>query len=136
MGVILSPIYFYNYLLKISIMNTNINNPNFIIFLDNITNTIQTHVSVGGYFNLTSEKKLGIQYIVFKLLKTSLKIKEKITNPELKAFVVILCKKNEDNENYEIASILNDIIKNFDAINEKTTPKKRTPKPKETKDRK
>ena len=117
-------------------MNTNVNNPNFIAFLDNVTNTIMTHVTVNGYFNLYPEKKLGIQYIVFKLLKTSLKIKEKVTENELKSFVVILCKKNEESENYELASILNDIITNFDAVNEKTKPKRMSTKTKETKDNK
>jgi len=120
-------------------MNTNVNNPSFIAFLDNITNTILTHVTVTGYFGLSPDKKLGMQYIVFKLLKTSLKIKGKITDSEMKAFIVILCKKNEEVENYELASILYDIIRNFDAVNEKTKPQKpqkRQTKPKETKEKK
>jgi hypothetical protein len=102
-------------------MDINVNHPNFIVFLDNVSNTILAHVTTTGYFALSPEKKLGMQYIVFKLMKTSLRIKGSLTTDELKSFTVILCKKNEENENYELAAILNDIIKNFDSVNEKTT---------------
>lgn len=108
-------------------MDININHPNFISFLDNLTNTILTHVTINGYFSLPSDKQIGVQYIVFKLLKTSLRIKGKLTDDELKGFTIILCKKNEENENYELAAILNDIVKNFDSVNEKTNTIKQTP---------
>lgn len=102
-------------------MDINVNHPNFVIFLDNVSNTILAHVTINGYFGLTPDKKLGLQYIVFKLMKTSLRIKGTLTNDEVKNFTFILCKKNEENENYELAAILNDILKNFDTVNEKTT---------------
>jgi len=101
-------------------MDINTNHPSFIVFLDNVSNTILAHVTTTGYFGLSADKKLGMQYIVFKLMKTSLRIKGRLTDEELKSFTVILCKKNEESENYELAAILNDIIKNFDAVNEKT----------------
>ena len=112
-------------------MDINVNHPNFIVFLDNVSNTILAHVTTTGYFSSPPDKKLGVQYIVFKLMKTSLRIKGALTNDELKSFTVILCKKNEESENYELAAILNDIVKNFDAVNEKTTtinPHIKTPK--------
>ena len=115
------------YMININ-MNIDVNHPNFLQFLDNVTNTILNHVTISGYFQLTSDKKLGVQYIVFKLMKTSLRIKGKLTAEELKAFTVVLCKKNEENENYELAAILNDITKNFDSVYEKTETKKSTTK--------
>jgi len=102
-------------------MDINVNHPNFILFLDNVSNTILAHVTTTGYFGLSSDKKIGMQYIVFKLMKTSLRIKGNLTTDEIKSFTIVLCKKNEECENYELAAILNDIIKNFDAVNEKTT---------------
>jgi hypothetical protein len=44
----------------------------------------------------------------------------------LRSFVSVLWKKNEESENYEFASILNDIAQNFDSVNEVTKPVKRT----------
>jgi len=101
-------------------MNGDVNNPNFILFLDNVTNTIFNHVTISGYFKLSDEKKLGVQYFVLKLIKTSLRIKGKITPKDLKAFNFILLKKNEESENYELAAVLSDINKNFDSVYEKT----------------
>jgi len=101
-------------------MDINLNHPNFIIFLDNVSNTIVAHVTTSGYFGLSSDKKLGVQYIVLKLIKTSLRVKGRLNDDELKKFTQVLWKKNEDNENYELAAILNDILKNFESVNEKT----------------
>lgn len=109
-------------------MNFDANHPNFILFLDNVTNTIYNHVTISGYFKLADDKKLGVQYIVLKLINTSLKIKGKVTKDDLKAFLVILIKKNEENENYELAGTLSDILKNFDTVYEKTHTKKTTTK--------
>jgi len=105
-------------------MNVDVNNPNFILFLDNVTNTIFSHVTISGYFKLSNEKKLGVQYFVFKLIKTSLRIKGKIGSEDLKAFNTILLKKNEENENYELAAVLSDINKNFESVYEKTNIQK------------
>lgn len=108
-------------------MDINVNHPNFIVFLDNVTNTILTHVTTNGYFSLPLDKQISMQYIVFKLLKTSLRIKGKMSDSDLKSFTIILCKKNEESENYELAAILNDIVKNFDTVNEKTNTIKQVP---------
>lgn len=109
-------------------MNININHPSFISFLNGITNNIVSNVSLENYFNLSSDKKIVSQYTVLKLMKNVLKTKAKVTDDELRAFVVILCKKNEESENYELASVLNDISNNFEKINECTIPKKRNNK--------
>jgi len=38
---------------------------------------------------------------------------------------VVLCKKNEEAENYEFAAVLNDVVNNFDTVNKiKPSPKK------------
>jgi hypothetical protein len=50
----------------------------------------------------------------------------KLTDNEMKSFLVVLWKKNEENENYEFTAILNDISNNFESINEFTKTPKRT----------
>jgi hypothetical protein len=109
-------------------MNVNINHPSFISFLNQVTTNILSNISIEKYFNLTPEKKLNAQYIVFKLLKSSVKIRATMTDTELRSFIIVLWKKSEDKENYEFAAILNDINKNFTIINELQNPKKRTNK--------
>lgn len=107
-------------------MRVNVNHPSFISFLDNVTNTILSNVTVENYFQLTQEKKLAVQFAVLKLMKNSVKVRAKLTDLELRSFVVVLWKKNEEVENYEFAAILNDISTNFETINEITNTPKRT----------
>jgi hypothetical protein len=64
--------------------------------------------------------------MVLKLMKNAVKVRAKLTDNELRSFVSVLWKKNEESENYEFASILNDIAQNFDSVNEVTKPVKRT----------
>jgi hypothetical protein len=109
-------------------MNININHPTFIAFLEQVTNKILTSISIDNYFKLSQEKKLRVQFMVFKLMKNSTKVRGKFNDSELKSFVMILCKKNEEYENYEFSAILNDIHNNFDKINELTTVKRKTTK--------
>jgi hypothetical protein len=107
-------------------MNVNINHPSFISFLDNVSASILSNVTVNNYFSLTPDKKLGVQYMVLKLMKNAVKVRAKLTDNELRSFVSVLWKKNEESENYEFASILNDIAQNFDSVNEVTSkPTKR-----------
>jgi hypothetical protein len=106
-------------------MRVNVNHPSFITFLDNVTTTILSNITVENYFQLSSDKKLGVQYAVLKLMKTAVKVRVKLTDLELRSFVVVLCKKNEESENYEFSSILNDISINFEKINEAVKPTKR-----------
>jgi hypothetical protein len=106
-------------------MRVNVNHPSFITFLDNVTTTILSNITVENYFQLSSDKKLGVQYAVLKLMKTAIKVRVKLTDLELRSFVVVLCKKNEESENYEFSSILNDISTNFETINEAVKPIKR-----------
>ncbi len=109
-------------------MNVNINHPSFISFLDNVTSSILSNVTVENYFKLTSDKKLGVQYMVFKLMKNAVKVRAKLSDNELRSFVAVLWKKNEEMENYEFAAILNDISQNFETVNEVTKPVKRSPR--------
>jgi hypothetical protein len=109
-------------------MNVNVNHPSFIQFLDNVTANILSNVTVENYFSLTQDKRLGVQYMVLKLMKNSVKVRAKLTDNELRSFVSVLWKKNEDVENYEFAAILNDIAQNFDTINEVTKTTKRAPR--------
>jgi hypothetical protein len=105
-------------------MKVNVNNPSFISFLENISNNILSAIKLEGYFELTSEKKLAVSFTVLNLIKNSAKVKANLSDAELKSFITVLCKKNEDNENYEFAAVLNDVVKNFDAINDMSTIKK------------
>lgn len=98
-------------------MKVNVNHPSFISFLENVTNNILSTIKIDEYFNLSIEKKLAISFTVLNLLKNSAKIKANLSDPELKTFIIVLCKKSEENENYEFAAVLNDVIKNFDVVN-------------------
>lgn len=109
-------------------MNVNVNHPSFITFLDNVTSSILSNVTVENYFKLTTDKKLGVQYMVFKLMKNAVKVRAKLSDLELRSFVTVLWKKNEEAENYEFAAILNDISQNFDKVNEVTKSVKRAPR--------
>ena len=106
-------------------MNVNVNHPTYILFLDNVTNGILSNVTVNTYFSIADEKKIKVQYIVLKLMKTLIKSRGKFSDPEIKSFILILMKKNEDNENFELAAILRDISNNFDTVNELSKPVKK-----------
>lgn len=97
-------------------MAINVNHPSFISFLENVTNIIISEIDIKSYFNITLEKRLKIQKAVFLLLKKSLKSRALVTDVEIKAFVIVLQKKSEDSENYEVSAILKDIIINYDTI--------------------
>lgn len=109
-------------------MNINVNHPSFITFLNQVTTAILSNITIDNYFSLPQEKKLNVQYAVFKLFKNAIKFRATFTDNELKSLITLLWKKNEESENYEFASILNDIKNNFDAVNEFTKPKRRTNK--------
>lgn len=111
-------------------MKVNVNHPSFISFLDQITTNILSLISTEKYFELTPEQKIKAQLHVFKLLKNSVRVRATMTDNELKSLIIVLWRKSEESENYEFASILNDMGKNFDIINESSTPKKRTNKQK------
>ena len=106
-------------------MKININHPSFISFLDNVTNSILSNITIENYFKLTQEKKMSVLYTVFKLMKKSLSVRAKLSDAEMIAFVTVLWKKNEEAENYEFAAILHDIANNFEAVNEFTKTIKR-----------
>jgi hypothetical protein len=106
-------------------MNVNVNHPTYILFLDNVTNGILSNVTVNTYFSVAPEKKIKVQYIVLKLMKNLIKSRGKFSDPEIKSFILILMKKNEENENFELAAILRDISNNFDTVNELSKPVKK-----------
>lgn len=107
-------------------MAINVNHPSFISFLENVTSIIISEIDIKSYFNITPEKRLKIQKAVLLLLKKSLKTRALITDVEIKAFVIVLQKKSEESENYEVSAILKDIIINYDTINPTTEKKNST----------
>jgi hypothetical protein len=58
-------------------------------------------------------------------MRKSMAIMAKLSDTEMKVFVTVLWKKNEEMENYEFAAILNDILNNFEAVSEFTKTIKR-----------
>ena len=109
-------------------MNLNTNNPSIIKFLIEVSDHIIGNISVEHYFGLPSEKRMGVLYAVFNLIKSSTAFHVKLNDEELHAFIVALCKKNEEFENYEFAGILKDISNNFSSINDITKQPKRIKK--------
>lgn len=109
-------------------MKVNVNNPSFIAFLESVTNNILSSIKIDDYFTLTKDKKLTLSFTVLNLLKNSAKIKANFSDSELKAFITVLRKKNEEIENYEFAAVLDDVIKNYDVITDLSNPTKKTPK--------
>lgn len=107
-------------------MKVNVNHPSFISFLETVSTNILSNVNIENYFGLPQEKKMSVLYMVFKLLKNSVKMRAKLTDLELKSFITVLCRKHEETENYEFAAVLRDISNNFDAINEFVKPPKKT----------
>ena len=109
-------------------MNININHPSFILFLDTITKNILSHIPTDNYFSLPIDQKMGIQSMVFNLMKNSLKFNTTLNDAEFKAFIVILCAKNEELENYEFSGILKDIVHNYELIIDSSKKPKKTTK--------
>ena len=100
-------------------MRISADHPSFISYLDEITNSVIENVEIEKYFYITKEKKLSTQFIVFTLIEKKIKNKVTILSEQLKTFLIILVKKNENLERYEVAALLNDIINNFDDIIDK-----------------
>ena len=109
-------------------MKVNVNHPSFISFFENISNNILSAIKIEEYFGLSPEKKITVSYTVLSLLKNSAKVKSNLSDKELKGFIAVLCKKNEDAENYEFAAVLNDVVKNYDVVNDLFKTPKKTPK--------
>jgi hypothetical protein len=105
------------------VMKVNINHPSFLSYVDEITNNVLSIVSLNNYFVLNNDAKLGIQFIVFKYIDSSLKVRLTVENEDIKNFMIVLRKKTEENENYELSAVIKDIITNFDLIISKQKPK-------------
>lgn len=112
-------------------MKLDINNSRFFTYLDVVSKNILEYVNIKEYFKLSEEQKLTISYTIFTFFKT----KTKIDSNDLKMFITYLRKKNEIDENYELASILNNIIKNYGNLNELFDVKIKEIKKKKTENR-
>jgi hypothetical protein len=102
-------------------------NPSLILILDKIVNEILTSVVTTNYFALNDEQKFVIQEISFKIIKNTITYNTSLSDDDLKTFMKVLQKKNEQTENYEIAQILSDIFINYNKfkINNKKDVKKK-----------
>lgn len=101
--------------------------PSLILILDKIVNEILASVVTTNYFVLNDEQKFVIQEISFKIIKNTITYNTSLSDDDLKTFMKVLQKKNEQTENYEIAQILNDIFINYNKfkINNKKDVKKK-----------
>lgn len=109
-------------------MKVNINHPSFVTFIDTVNTTVVAHAQVDDYFNLSLEKKMNTLYVVFKLVKSSVSMRARLTDSEFKEFIEVLWKKNEEYENYEIAAVLKDIYNNFKLLSDDSKPKRKSSK--------
>lgn len=110
-------IFFYFLYLYVDIFNNmTIKNTTFINYIDNVIKNITKKYNVKNYFNLNDEQKLSIIYSVFTQLKTNTKIS--VISNDFKTLIVILTKKCEKDENYEMASLLSSINKKFDSLSD------------------
>lgn len=108
-------------------MKVNVNHPSFISFLENISQNILSAINIKEYFGLSDSKKLKVSFTVLNLLKNSAKVRANLSDSELKNFIAVLCKKNEEAENYEFAAVLNDVVKNFDSVSKMKPAIKKEP---------
>lgn len=104
-------------------MKINVNHPTFISYLDEITTNVLSIVSINNYFALNSDAKLGIQYVVYKFIDSSLKVRIKMEEDDIKKFISVLIKKTDETENYEFSGVLKDMLHNFDKMSLSTRPK-------------
>jgi len=106
------------------------NNPTLINSFNNILSTILSSVSLENYFTLDQDKKNTVLYTVLNLLKNNIKpskIKQSdIDDEDFKKILAILCKGYEENENYEVSALLNDIKNNYEKLNETINNQKKT----------
>jgi hypothetical protein len=102
-------------------MKISTRHPSIFIILDEIINSILSHITIDNYFKFTQEKKLAVQYFTLKYIKTKIKTETLFKNEDTKSVISILIKRNEEIENYEFAAILTDIYNNFNAIDEFTS---------------
>ena len=106
-------------------MKVNVTHPSFISFLETVSTNILKDIKIDDYFALTPDKKLNVSFAVLNLIKTGARVKANLSDNDLKNFIGVLRKKNEEIENYEFAAVLNDVIKNFDRLVElANAPKK------------
>lgn len=99
-------------------MKNNLKNPTFLLFLDSINATILSNIKIDTYFSLNKEKKISFQYLTLKIILQTIRVRTKLTDKELYEFVEVLLEKNEESENFELAGILSDILKDFQTLND------------------
>jgi hypothetical protein len=104
-------------------MKINVNHPTFITYLDEITTNVLSIVSINNYFLLNGDAKLGIQYVAFKFIDSSLKVRITMEEDDIKKFIEVLIKKTNETENYEFSGVLKDMLENFDKMTLSTRPK-------------
>ena len=93
-------------------MEYKLSNPTFVSHLNSVAKNINKTVKVNEFFKMTDDTKLSTAYTAFTVIKTKVNL-ERI---ELKPLVTLMRKKCEIEENYEMAAVLNHILKNYDTL--------------------
>jgi hypothetical protein len=101
-------------------MRVNINHPTFVAFIDTVTTNVSTNIDTTNYFTVPQEKKVGVWYIALKLIRLSAKRRAKFSETELQDLIKVILKRCEDNEEYEFAAIMKDLLKNYDSVSSLT----------------
>lgn len=107
-------------------MSIDINNPNFVLFIENLNNLLIKNFSFKNYFNISDEKKKQLQTNISIFLKKKISARVKLDNDMFKVLLSSLKSKNEETEVYELSEIFKNILSDFDSFTQtyKTAPKK------------
>lgn len=106
------------------------NSPTLINAFNGVLSTILSSVNLDNYFTLDQDRKTTVLYTVLNLLKNNIKPSKfkqsDIDDEDFKKILSILCKIYEENENYEVSALLNDIKNDYEKLKELVDNQKRT----------
>lgn len=107
-------------------MSIDINNSNFVLFIENLNNLLIKNFNFKNYFNLSDDKKNLLQSNISIFLKKKISARIKLDNETFKILLDCLKNKNEETEVYELSEIFKNILSDLDTVKEtyKAAPKK------------
>lgn len=95
-------------------MKFDIKNPKLTAFFDITTKQIISNVGVKDYFMLNNKEKLTKANSVLTIIRHD--TKSTLSDYDFKDLLTIMRCKTENDENYELAAILFDIVMKYDKI--------------------
>lgn len=109
--------------MKTKIMNKKTIKPTLKPLVEKVNQNILQTVKITTYFKLNKEQKLGMNLIIYKIIKNSVKHRIKLTENEIINFIEYLMLHNGYSGNYELAEALKYIYRNYNSINLLLKPK-------------